>query len=173
MWTKAVVAESKPFLGGFCGGTEEYHEIYHLGYSTWERKTGMLDYPPERGDRRCVNCIRSEAEGHCVHCLTHSSCVEVTASFHLVGSGSVMNAGQPPSNRPLSPVDIVSVVCRPACPGGVIPCSNDITLQLSYLRECFWRCGLHRATVNITITRAWWRTWSLASWIYVTSAWRT
>lgn len=62
-----------------------------------------------------------------MHCLTHSSCVEVTAFFHLAGSGSVMNAGHPPSNRALSPVGVVSVVCRPACPSGVIPCSNDVT----------------------------------------------
>ena len=96
-----------------------------------ERETGMLGYPPERGDRRSVNCITSEAEGH-------SSCVEVTTSFHLAGSGSVMNAGHPPSNRRLSPVGVARVICRSACPGGVIPCSNDVTLQLPHVRVCCW-----------------------------------
>jgi len=151
MWTEAVVAQSKPFLGAFVVGLRKTTtDIIEDNRSV----SGVLDYPSERGDRRCVNCIRSEAEGHCVHCLTHSSCVEVTASFHLAGSGSVMNGGHPLSNRALSPVGIVSVICRPACPGGVIPCSNDVTLHLSYLRACFWSSGLHRSTVNITITRA-------------------
>lgn len=147
------MAQSKPYLGAFVVGLRKTTK-YIIEDNRPERETGVLDYQSEKGDPRCVNCIRSEAEEHCVHCLTQSNYVEVTASFHLAGSGSVMNAGHPLSNRALSPVDIVSVICRPACPGGVIPCSNDVTLHLSYLRACFWRSGLHRATVNITITRA-------------------
>lgn len=146
------MAQSKPYLGSFVVGLRKTTK-YITGDIRPERETGMLDYPPERGDRRCVNRIRSEAEGHCVYCLTHSSCVEVTAFFHPAGFGSVMNAGHLPSNRALSPVGVVSVNCRPACLRGVIPCRNNVTLQLSYLRACFWRSGLHRATVSITITK--------------------
>jgi hypothetical protein len=77
MWPEALVAQSKPYLGGFVVGlkktTKDIEDIRSEGVK------GMLDCTPERDDRRCVNCTSSEAEGIFVHCLTHSICVEVTA----------------------------------------------------------------------------------------------
>jgi len=72
MWTETIVAQSKSYLGGFVVGLRKTTKDITEDIRP-ERETGMLGYPPERGDRLCVNCIRSEAEGHCVHCLTHSS----------------------------------------------------------------------------------------------------
>jgi hypothetical protein len=59
MWTQAVVAQSKPYLDGFVVGLRKT-TIDIIEDIRSERETGMLNYSPKRGDRRCVNCIRSE-----------------------------------------------------------------------------------------------------------------